>query len=143
MNVGEKVAYLRGLMEGSGLSFGEKEKKIVDAAMDVLTSVAARFTEIDADVSELYGGFKTMCDDLDDMAEDIDCLFGLQEGGVFGEERVEGALYDVVCPKCREKICIDEEILQQGDINCPGCGERLEFDVSCDCEDCGKKENGE
>jgi len=143
MNVGEKVAYLKGLIEGSDLGFGEKEKKVMDAAIDVLTSVAVRLNEIDEDLSDFYDDFETVCDDIDGISADIDCLFGLQEGEGYEEERVEGALYDVECPKCHEIICIDEDILIQGDINCPSCGEKLEFDISCDCEECQEKEKSE
>ena len=45
----------------------------------------------------------------------------------------------VTCPSCGDTICITEAMLDEGSINCPGCGELLEFDFDCDCDDeaCG------
>lgn len=49
----------------------------------------------------------------------------------------EEAYYDVCCPNCNEEFCVDEETLLEGGIECPGCGEHLEFgDIECD-DECG------
>ena len=143
MNVSEKAAYLKGMVDGSDLSFSDKEKKVFDACMDLLSSMAARITEMDEELSELYNDFDLICDGFDDMASDIDCLFGLGGDDEDLEALEDDVLYDVECPKCKEMICIDEDILLQGDINCPGCGEKLEFDVGCDCEKCRDKQGEE
>ena len=39
-------------------------------------------------------------------------------------------------------IYFDEEIILDGEAECPACGEVLEFDCECDC-DCCEDENGD
>jgi len=37
--------------------------------------------------------------------------------------------YSVGCPSCSNEITIDDDVLGLGAIDCPSCGERLEFDM--------------
>ena len=37
---------------------------------------------------------------------------------------------DSTCPVCQEEIVFDEDTLDSGEIRCPNCGEKLEFDLS-------------
>lgn len=141
MNVKEKIAYLKGLLEGSDLKLGDKEKKIMDAMMDALVSMSEIITDIDEDLSDLYEGFEGMCESIDEIEDDIDILYN---SGDFGDIDMmpedDDPLYDVECPNCHEMTRIDEDTLMEGDINCPKCGELLEFDIHCDCgEDHGPK----
>ena len=46
------------------------------------------------------------------------------------------------CPKCGDIICLDEDMLDEGEIDCPNCGEKLEFDFEDSC-DCGCHHDGE
>ena len=43
--------------------------------------------------------------------------------------------YDVTCPVCGNTICLDEDLLQMGEMECPNCGEHLEFDIDYMAED--------
>ena len=36
--------------------------------------------------------------------------------------------YEVTCPACENTITIDEDVLSLGAIECPNCGETLEFE---------------
>ena len=54
---------------------------------------------------------------------------GLREGFDFGDE--ESTIYEVECA-CGEIINFDEEVLEQGSMTCPNCGELLEFSVEDD-----------
>ncbi len=48
----------------------------------------------------------------------------------------EPVFYEVTCPACENTITIDEDVLALGKIDCPNCGEALEFDMdSIDDED--------
>ena len=54
--------------------------------------------------------------------------------------RVNEKIYiTVTCPSCGDTICVTEDMLDEGSVNCPNCGELLEFDFDdeCDCGDCG------
>lgn len=64
-------------------------------------------------------------------------------GGDHGHHHGEGCchhdepvFYEVTCPACENTITIDEDVLALGKIDCPNCGEALEFDMdSMDDED--------
>ena len=47
--------------------------------------------------------------------------------------------YEVECPTCHDVIYLDDEMIDEGGIKCPNCGEELEFDLEgCEgCEGCG------
>lgn len=143
MTILERAAYLKGLMDGSELTFGDKEKKVVDAVMELLSDMAEQITEMDEGIGDLYDGLETVYDSLDAIEEDLDYLFDGEEGCDCDSEDGEEQLYDVECPKCHEVTCIDEDTLLLGDINCPNCGEKLEFDFSCDCEECREDEDNQ
>ena len=47
--------------------------------------------------------------------------------------------YEVTCPNCNETICLSEDVICDGQMDCPNCGTPLEFDIDeadedgCDC----------
>lgn len=45
------------------------------------------------------------------------------------DEDFEDTYFEVTCPKCNETICLSEEILEEGEMDCPNCGEHLEFEL--------------
>lgn len=59
--------------------------------------------------------------------------------------------YEVTCDSCGQKLNVSEDVLLEGEIECPNCGELLEFDFSdifdgeecdpADCEGCGSNCN--
>ncbi|MBQ2062297.1 MAG: hypothetical protein II458_06435, partial [Oscillospiraceae bacterium] len=34
------------------------------------------------------------------------------------------------CPECEEEVIFDESVLEDGEVICPNCGAKLEFDLS-------------
>ena len=44
------------------------------------------------------------------------------------EDDEEPVFYEVTCPACENTITIDEDVLGLGSIECPNCGETLEFE---------------
>ena len=150
MTLNEKVAYIKGLMEGMKLDKENDTVKVLNAVVDVLDDLALSQTnledlydelswkvdEIDEDLGEaeefIYGDDDfCCCDDDDDCCEDEDIPF-----------------YEVTCGNCGKTICVSEDVLLEGEIECPNCGEILEFDFSdlfdddedgecsCGCCDC-------
>ncbi|MFQ8599951.1 MAG: CD1247 N-terminal domain-containing protein [Oscillospiraceae bacterium] len=152
MSVTEKVAYLKGLMEGLGVDDSTKEGKVIGAMASILEDLAGS-------VAELQDGFNEMTELVDIIDEDL----GELEEDIYGDECGEDCdchdeddydmddlldeeLYEVVCPTCGDTICINEEMLDEGEMECPNCGEPLEFDLDCDMSegcDCGCDECGE
>ena len=67
------------------------------------------------------------------------------------EENEDDVFYEVTCDACGQKLNVSEDVLLEGEIECPNCGELLEFDFSdifdgeecdpADCEGCGSNCN--
>mgnify|MGYP006965415184 FL=1 len=132
MTVTEKVAYLKGLAEGLGIEEDSKEGKLLKAVMDVLADLAVSVEDLEDYTAELTEQVDAIDEDLDALEND----FYDDECDCYGDEDEE-AYYDVCCPNCNEEFCVDEETLLEGGIECPGCGEHLEFgDIECD-DECG------
>ena len=147
MKCTEKVAYLQGLMEGLDLDKNSKEGKLFAAMADVLDDLAHA-------VSELGEAHNDLCDQVDAIDSDLgdveEFLFGDEDeeddedGCSCGhhhhddedeDEEIEGDLYEVECPACGDTICIDESLLEEGSIDCPNCGEHLEFDLDDEADE--------
>ena len=163
MTISEKSAYLKGLMDGLNLNTETNEGKMIAAIVDLLGDVTRRITDIeettiaisdeldeieeDLDAIEDYildeedededddwdeewdeDDFEDEDDDDFDWDEDED----YEEGFDFGDE--DSTIYEVECA-CGEIINFDEEVLEQGSMICPNCGETLEFSLEDDDEE--------
>ena len=140
MTLTEKVAYLKGLAEGLDLDKDSKEAKLFEAIFDILEDMALTVTDIDEDLSAC----EDMVDAIDADLEDLeDYIFDDDDCDCCDDDCCcdDDELYEVECPLCGEEILLDEEMLDEEVIECPGCGEKLELDIDfddCDCDcDCG------
>ena len=153
MTISEKSAYLKGLMDGLSLNTDADEGKMIAAIVDLLGDMAKRITDIEETTIAIS-------DELDEIEEDLDAIEDfildedeydddedwddedededwddededLEEGFDFGDE--DSIIYEVECA-CGEIINFDEEILEQGSMKCPNCGELLEFSLEDDEE---------
>ena len=70
MGISEKVAYLKGLMEGMNLNADSNEGKLFLAIADVLDEIALEVEDLTDEVMELGDGLDVISDDLSDV-EDI------------------------------------------------------------------------
>ena len=142
MEITEKVAYLKGLMEGMELDAEKKEGKLLAAIIDVLDDIALELEDMKDYADELGEGLDAVSDDLEDV-EDV--IFGEdedEEDEDFDEDEEDEDCYATTCPTCEETIYFDDSILSDGEVICPNCGEKLEFDLnSLDDED--SSEDGE
>ena len=73
---------------------------------------------------ELGDGLDVISDDLSDV-EDI-----VYDDDDDDEEDEEEECYATTCPECEEEIFFDDTMLEDGEIICPNCGAKLEFDLS-------------
>ena len=147
MTISEKAAYLKGLMDGLELDTEKAEGKMIAAMVDLLGDVTRRLTDIEETTIAIS-------DELDEIEEDLDAIEDFimdeedddyyddedededdfedefdeddfeDEGFDFGDE--ETTIYEVKCA-CGEVIAFDEEVLEEGSMTCPNCGELLEF----------------
>ena len=132
MTITEKVAHLKGLAEGMEISADTKEGKLLLAIIDVLDDVSLAIEDIDNYTEELAAQVDEIDADLADLEDecygddDCDCC----------DCDCEDDMYDVCCPNCEEEFSVDEETLLDGCVECPNCGEHLEFDIDCCDDDC-------
>jgi DNA-directed RNA polymerase subunit RPC12/RpoP len=139
MTITEKVAFLKGLIDGSELKLDTKEGKIFELIIEILDDMANTMAEIDEDVTVLYDEVE----DISEVLEDIDeTVYHMTDGHDGRGRDDEDFMYEIQCEKCGEKLCIDEDTLLGDDISCPACGERIEFEFNCGCEECEEGEKG-
>ncbi|MBE7002750.1 MAG: zinc ribbon domain-containing protein [Ruminococcaceae bacterium] len=131
MGVSEKVAYLKGLMEGIKLDEGSDNAKLFKAIVSVLDEIALEIEDLTDEVSELGDGLDVLSEDLEDIE---DLVYDEDD-----EEDDDEPVYATTCPECEEEIFFDEDYLEDGVIVCPNCGAKLEFDAA-DLEDSGDEE---
>ena len=146
MGINEKVAYLKGLMEGMELDTATKEGKLIAAIIELMGDVTKRVTdieettiaisdeldEIEEDLDAIEDYILDEEDDYDDLDDDYEDDDEYDEGFDFGDE--ETTIYEVKCA-CGEVIDFDEETLEAGSMVCPNCGETLEFSLEDDDEE--------
>ena len=128
MTLAEKVAFLKGLIEGSELDLNDKQKKVLDAIVEVLAETASSIGEIDEDISTLCDEVEGIYGELDNIEDDLDELYGECDDD-------EEFMYDVTCANCGETVCVDEDTLTEGEMVCPNCGETIEFDLESELDD--------
>lgn len=132
MTLAEKVAYIKGLAEG--LELGDsKQEKLLKAIIDVLGDISNEIDDLSDDVCDLAEQIDEVDEDLAALEDEVYC--DEDEDDDYDEDE-DDEFYEVTCPKCNDTICLDEDMLLEGGIDCPNCGETLEFECSCDCDGC-------
>ena len=130
MTVSEKVAYIKGLAENANFDDSAKDK-VVKAIIDVLEDIADSIGEINEQLDAVDEDLAVL---EEDFYEDED-----YDDDDFDDD--DDFCYEVECPTCHDIIYLDDEMIDEGGIKCPNCGENLEFDFSCDeCGDCDEEE---
>lgn len=138
MTIVEKAAYLKGLAEGLGMTPETKEGKLWAALQDLLSDMAH-------EIEDMQSNHLDMADALDELTDEVTVLRDCcgdpslledeedeedeEDDEDTEEDDFDGVLYDVTCPVCGEEITLDEDMLAQGSIDCPHCGEALEFEM--------------
>ena len=137
-NIGEKISYLKGLAEGLNVSEATNEGKIIKGILEILADLNNYISEVDDDLQDTQEEILAIDEDLSiledeyyDDEDDNDC-----DCGCCGDD--DDDMFEITCPKCGEEVYVDGETLEEDqDIFCPGCKEIIEFDISCDCDECG------
>lgn len=141
MTTSEKVAYLKGLLEGMELDASSKEGKLFSKIVEILEEIASDCEDLQAQADDL----QDYCDELDSDLGDVE-EYLLDEAEAdeddddddddedddfdFGESFIEAT-----CPACGEKIYFDDSIDPE-DVICPSCGEHFTYLCDGECEGC-------
>ena len=131
MTNSEKVAYLKGLMEGMKLDAAADETKLLGVIVDILGDLAEDLEDVASDLYDLGEDVDAISDDLSDVE---DFLCGEDDWDDEDEDDEEPLFFEVTCPACENTITVDEDVLNLGSIQCPNCGEMLEFEFDEDDE---------
>ncbi len=141
MTLTEKVAYLKGLMEGLEIDETKSEGKIIKAMADVLEDMALTVADLEDEVESLDEYVSEMDEDLAAI-EDIAYEDDENDDDDYDEDwddEDDTEFYEVMCPHCGEVVYLDEDI-DPTDVTCPACIKK--FDITqdmCtpgDCEGC-------
>ena len=141
MTTAEKVAYLKGLMEGMNIDRESNEGKLFSVIADILNDVALDIEELESDIFDLGEDVDAISDDLSDVEdylfedEDEDDYDDDDEDYEEYDEDEEPLFFEVTCPACENTITVDEDVVNLGTIQCPNCGEMLEFEFDEDEEE--------
>ena len=149
MTITERAAYIKGLAEGLGLDDSTKEGKILNALISAFDDMALTVADLEAELDELTEEVDAIDEDLGSLEEDFyeldeedDCDCGCDCEDC-SDEDFDGDLYEVCCPTCGDVVCIDSDMLEEGQTTCPNCGELLEFDLEETEEPTSTQEDGE
>jgi len=145
MTITEKVAYLKGLMDGLEIYKTTKEGKVLAAMADVLEDLALTVADncdqidaIDEDLENLeefvYEG--DFFDDFDDEDDDDFCFGDCDDCDGCDDFDYDEYEYEIECSNCHETIFIDESAFEEGKtFECPACGTILEAYTELDEEE--------
>ena len=129
MGISEKIAYLKGLMEGMNVDTESNEGKLFAAVVDVLDEIALEVEDLTDEVMELGDGLDVISDDLSDVEDIVYDEWDDDDDDDDDEDDEEEECYATTCPECEEEIFFDDTMLEDGEIICPNCGAKLEFDL--------------
>ncbi len=141
--LGEKVAYLKGLVEGMNIDYKTNEGKVIHQIISVLGDFVTAFEEMEDEQAEISDHLEEIDEDLADLEYEVYDEFDDEYDDEYDYEIDDDdmAYYEIECPNCQENIYLDEELLEEDDdLECPNCKQPIEIEFDCDC-DCGCEES--
>ena len=146
----EKVAYLKGLIDGLKLDPNKDETKIFNSITDILSEIVSDIADLDNDLTDMENDFDDLCDYLDEVIDDEDDEDDEDDDEDEDDDDIglgdfDDDFFEISCPQCGNSLYVDGGILDEGSLECPECGSVIEFrPCSQDCascsEDCEDKE---
>ncbi|MBQ8506710.1 MAG: hypothetical protein IJ466_04690 [Clostridia bacterium] len=148
-NLGKKVGYLKGLMEGMDFSGDPSKGKLLDAMTDLLGNLADRVEtieelmddlndyveSIDDDLAELEGGNGAgfnynddedyedeFYDNMGDTEDQLHVLGGKADDAP--DEEME-TLAGSICPECKRMFFVGVNDPEDAKYDCPHCAKRV------------------
>ena len=127
MTISEKVAHLKGIMDGMELDLSTREGKILSAVVDILDDLAM-------DVADIQDEQEAIADYVDERDYDL----GEVEEYLFEDDDDDDELdcdfVEATCPDCGKSFCFEADADPE-DVVCPHCGGH--FTCVCQCDEDG------
>ena len=166
MNVSEKAAYIKGLMEGMEIDTSKGEGKLLAVMADLLEDLALSVQDLEDENATLREYIEELDEDLGAVEEDFyccddddcdcDCDCDCDDEDYCDCDCCDDdcdccdccECLELECPACGEPVYIDEcDIEEIDELECPSCGKVLtivetDAEDDCDCE-CGCCEDAE
>lgn len=122
MTLNEKAAYLKGLSEGLTFDKNSAEGKLLVALVDLCSEMAEEITRIDEDVEYV----SDYCEELDEDLGDVEELLLDEDDDELDEddELFDEEFYEIECPHCGEIVEFDASI-EPEELTCPACHEPI------------------
>lgn len=151
MNISERVAYLKGLMEGMKIDTDDNTGKLLTVMADILEDIALELEDLNENSLDLAEEIDQLSDDLADVedfldeccddddcccCDDDDCCCD-DDDDCCCDDDGEPLFFEIKCPSCGNEFTVDEDVICLDSIKCPKCGELLEFDFDEDEDECG------
>lgn len=124
MNIGEKAAYLQGLLEGMKLDQSVPANKLLAEIVSLLS-----------DVTEVVTDIKEETEALNEIIEDIDGDLDELEDFVYNDFHFSDDVFnEIKCPECGCTVVFDDSD-DPLDIICGNCGVHIDTENEIDDED--------
>lgn len=119
--VREKIAYVRGLLEGTDLSGNDPQSRAVwEKMLDIFDAVADQIDELEIGQEEVEEYLEAIDADLGDLEEEV-----LGQEFDDDDDDDDANFVEMECPGCGETVYFEEHFLFDDDheVSCPECGE--------------------
>lgn len=129
MTVTEKVAFLKGMMEGLDFKADSKEGKIIQLMADILSDLAEEVVATQDEIDDINEYLEAVDEDLTNVEEEIfGDVFDDDDECCCGDcDECEEDCYEVTCPNCGNVVCF-EEIPEDKVFPCPSCNKEIPLD---------------
>ena len=136
----EKATYIKGLCDGLEIDSSSKEGKVIAALVELVTEMAEELDNMACDIYDLHdyaeeldedlGDVESVVYDCDEDDEDDDCCCGDcdccdEDCDLFDDDDDEdGEFFAIECPSCGDIVNFDSSIDPE-ELRCPNCGEQF------------------
>ena len=140
MELTERAAYLKGLIEGLGIDETTKEGKIIKAMNELLGELSTAVMGLDEDLTQAYDLINDLNDEIEDLEADLYEEDEEQDSQDDDEDEDDDnePFYEVACPNCGQTVYVSGDDLDVGEAICPSC--KVAFEVALEEEEADQEE---
>jgi len=119
----ERVAYLKGLMDGLGINDSTKEGRVLVNIVDILDDIVSEIIELHDSKAELDEYVQTIDEDLSNVEDE---LYGNADFDEDDDYDDDTQYIEIECPHCHEIVYFSDDIFDvEDEILCPNCNETI------------------